>query len=193
MPSDMTRPSPTIRPFCCSITPPHKRFSSSEARHLWHVDRGNRLWTMQTKYIIFLPRRSILLIHHHQVIALDPTSPRGYEIKRTILQNAGEYDSAVDALEEMLSKIVQSPDPDVQGELYPHCHDKVVNITLQSSPTGTSTHRVYEQQSAKLFNGRYVIYHMWSSTPPPAASTVGLSRHLYSNPCQSSKNLYHQW
>jgi len=54
------------------------------------------------------------------MIALDPTSPQGYEIKRTILHNAGEYDSAADVLEEMLSKVVQSPDSDIQSEFYAH-------------------------------------------------------------------------
>jgi len=69
-----------------------------------------------------------LLIHHHQVITLDPTSPWGYKIKHAVLHNAGDYDSAIDTLEEMLSKIVQSPDPKVQRELYRRYHHKVAHI-----------------------------------------------------------------
>jgi len=71
---------------------------------------------MRTGYIIFHSRRSILSICHYQVISLDPTLPWGYEIKRAALHKAGQYDDAVDTLEVMLSKIVQSPDPEVQRE-----------------------------------------------------------------------------
>ena len=73
---------------------------------------------MQTRYIIFTSRRAILLTHHHQVIALDPFSPWGYEMKHAALHKAGDFDNAVDALETMLSKISQSPDPGICRELY---------------------------------------------------------------------------
>jgi len=58
------------------------------------------------------------------VITLDPSSPWGYEVKHAALHKAGDYDNAVDAFEVMLSKIAQSPDPDVQRELYPRSDDK---------------------------------------------------------------------
>ncbi|KAF8549065.1 hypothetical protein OG21DRAFT_1488841 [Imleria badia] len=48
------------------------------------------------------------------IITLDPSSPRGYEMKHAALHNAGDYDNAVDALEEMLSKMAQSPDPNIE-------------------------------------------------------------------------------
>ena len=49
---------------------------------------------------------------------LDPYSPWGYEMKRAALHKAGDHDKAVDTLEVMLSKIVDSPDPDIQRELH---------------------------------------------------------------------------
>jgi tetratricopeptide (TPR) repeat protein len=60
------------------------------------------------------------LVHtsSHQAITLDPSSPWGYEMKHAALHKAGDYDNAVDAFEVMLSKIMESPDPDVQRELY---------------------------------------------------------------------------
>ena len=130
MPSDMMRPSPTIRSHCPSIAPPHKTFSSSEARHVWQLGHGRRLWTMQTKYIVFASWMSILLIHHHQVITLDPLSPWGYEMKHAALHKAGDFDSAVDVLETMLSNIVHSPDPVIRREFYPRYNDKNDLFTL---------------------------------------------------------------
>jgi hypothetical protein len=61
----------------------------------------------------------ILFTHPHQAITLDPSSPWGYEVKHAASHKAGEYENAIDAFDVMLSKIVQSPDPDVQRELYP--------------------------------------------------------------------------
>jgi len=79
---------------------------------------------MQTRYIIFLSRRSTLSIHYPQAIMLDPSSPWGYKLKHAALHKAGDYDNAVEAFETMLSKIAQSPDLDVQRELYPRYLDK---------------------------------------------------------------------
>ena len=53
------------------------------------------------------------------MVTLDPLSPWGYEMKHAALHKAGDFDNAVDALETMLSKIVESPDPDIRRELYP--------------------------------------------------------------------------
>ena len=55
---------------------------------------------------------------HHQVITLDPSSPWGYEMKHAALHKAGDYDNAIAAFETMLSKMAQSPQLDVQRELY---------------------------------------------------------------------------
>jgi hypothetical protein len=124
------------------------------------------------------------LIHHHQVITLDPLSPWGYEVKHAALHKAGDFDNAVDALETMLSKIAQSPDLVIRRELYPRYRDKddFVHIIRQSMVTSTSAHQAYEQQFAKLFNGLFAIRHVCSSTRPPVDCTIKLSRHLHSNP-----------
>ena len=54
----------------------------------------------------------------HQAIALDPSSPWGYEMKRTALHQVGCYGDAIETFETMLSKMVQSSDPQIRGELY---------------------------------------------------------------------------
>ena len=50
------------------------------------------------------------------MIELDPSSPWGYESKHAALHKAGDYDSAIGAFQEMLSKMEQSPDPDIRRE-----------------------------------------------------------------------------
>ena len=50
------------------------------------------------------------------MIELDRSSPWGYERKYAALHEAGDYDSAISAFEEMLSKMEQSPDPDIHRE-----------------------------------------------------------------------------
>lgn len=79
---------------------------------------------MRTRYIIFASCRSILFMCHHQVITLDPLSPRGHEMKHAALHKAGDYDDAIDAFEAMLSRIAESPELGVQCELDLRCHDK---------------------------------------------------------------------
>ena len=64
------------------------------------------------------------MTHHCQVITLDPLSLWGYEMKHAALHKAGDFDNAVDAVETMLSKVIQSPDPDIHRESYPRYHDK---------------------------------------------------------------------
>ena len=64
------------------------------------------------------------MTYHHQVIALDPFSPWGYEMKHAASRKAGDFGNAVDALETMLSTIAQSPDPHVCRESYYRHHDK---------------------------------------------------------------------
>ena len=70
------------------------------------------------------------MTHHYQAITLDPSSPRGYEMKHAALHKAGDFDNAVDALETMLSKIAQSSDPDICRELGSRYHDKDDLFTL---------------------------------------------------------------
>ncbi|KAF8547412.1 hypothetical protein OG21DRAFT_1571975, partial [Imleria badia] len=45
----------------------------------------------------------------NKVIALDPSSPWGYERKHAALHRAGRYNDAIDTFETMLLKILQSP------------------------------------------------------------------------------------
>ena len=52
-----------------------------------------------------------------QAIAVDPSSPWGYQTKHTALHGAGHYDDAIQAYEAMLSKMAESPDPQIRGEL----------------------------------------------------------------------------
>ena len=62
-------------------------------------------------------------IYHHQVIELDPLSPWGYERKHAALHDAGDYDNATDAFMTMLSKMADSPDPEIRS--------KSINIVLR--------------------------------------------------------------
>ncbi|KAN0101156.1 hypothetical protein V8E55_001140, partial [Tylopilus felleus] len=50
----------------------------------------------------------------NQAISSDPSSPWGYEIKHAALHGAGRYDDAVRAFEAMLSKMGESPDPQIR-------------------------------------------------------------------------------
>ena len=60
------------------------------------------------------------------MIELDPSSPWGYETKHAALHKVGDYDNAIAAFKEMLSKMTESPDPDIQSELYTGCVVKVI-------------------------------------------------------------------
>ena len=53
----------------------------------------------------------------HQVIELDPLSPWGYERKHAVLHEAGYYHNAFDAFEAMLSRMLESSDPEIRGEV----------------------------------------------------------------------------
>ncbi|KAF8547869.1 hypothetical protein OG21DRAFT_838193 [Imleria badia] len=48
-------------------------------------------------------------------ITFDPNSPRGFETKHAALHGAGRYDDAIQTFETMLSKMAQSPDPQIRG------------------------------------------------------------------------------
>jgi hypothetical protein len=50
------------------------------------------------------------------VIALDSSSPWGYERKHAALHAAGRYEDAISTFETMLLKILQSPAPEIHGE-----------------------------------------------------------------------------
>jgi len=116
---------------------------------------------MQTTYANF-PSLRLISLNHHQTITLDPTSPWGYKIKHTALYRAGQYDSAIDTPEVMLSKIVKSSDPDIQRELYFHYHDEVLRMLRQSTVTGTLAHA----DLVKRAFGTLVVGYFRSTLPP---------------------------
>lgn len=51
-------------------------------------------------------------------------------MKHAALHKAGDYLNAIDAYEVMLSKIAEFPNPDIQRESYPCCHDEYDLFTL---------------------------------------------------------------
>ena len=61
---------------------------------------------------------------------LDPSSPWGYETRHAVLHGTGRYVDAIDTFETMLSKMVQSPDPKIRGELHLRCRVKDDSPTL---------------------------------------------------------------
>ncbi|KAN0087902.1 hypothetical protein V8E55_006523 [Tylopilus felleus] len=50
-----------------------------------------------------------------KVIELDPLSPWGYERKHAVLHEAGYYHNAFDAFEAMLSRMLESSDPEIRA------------------------------------------------------------------------------
>ena len=77
---------------------------------------------MQTRYVASLSSY-ILFTHRRQVIALDPSSPWGYETKHAALHKAGDYEKAIKAFETMLSKL---SDREICGEGF----DIILNLLL---------------------------------------------------------------
>ncbi|KAF8129771.1 hypothetical protein EV363DRAFT_1336453 [Boletus edulis] len=112
----------------------------------------------------------------NQVITLDPSSPWGYEIKHAALHEGGDYDNAVDTLEVMISKMAESPDPDVQqqGDRYISPSStralirKVVQRTLHRSPRvliNIATGRLHDRaEQASAFEALPTFNELVSST-----------------------------
>ncbi|KAF8129810.1 hypothetical protein EV363DRAFT_1417516 [Boletus edulis] len=112
----------------------------------------------------------------NQVITLDPSSPWGYEVKHAALHKGGDYDNAIDALEVMLTKMAESPDPDVQqqGDRYISPSStralirKVVQRTLHRSPRvliNTATGRLHDTaDQAFVFEALPIFNELVSST-----------------------------
>ena len=71
---------------------------------------------MRTRCVRLSRAGQFLLLHHRQVIELDPLSPWGYERKHAALHKAGDYENAINAFETMLSKVSQSSDLEIRGE-----------------------------------------------------------------------------
>ena len=65
------------------------------------------------------------MIHTIQVIELDPSSHGGYEGKHAALLGMGRHSESFEAFRMMLSKLDQSPDPQVRGKLfYRYCRQQ---------------------------------------------------------------------
>ncbi|KAF8556431.1 TPR-like protein [Imleria badia] len=111
----------------------------------------------------------------NQVITLDPSSPSGYEVKHAASHKAGDYDTAVDAFEVMLSKIAQSPNPDIQrlGDQYNSPSStratirKIVQRTIRHLPRvliNTTTGRLHERaEQASTFEAVSIFNELVSS------------------------------
>ncbi|KAF8435498.1 hypothetical protein L210DRAFT_3551412 [Boletus edulis BED1] len=112
----------------------------------------------------------------NQVITLDPSSPWGYEVKYATLHKGGDYDNAIDAFEVMLTKMAESPDPDVQQQSDRYISPsstralirKVVQRTLQRSPRvliNTATGRLHDRaEQASAFEALPIFNELVSST-----------------------------
>ncbi|KAF8435972.1 hypothetical protein L210DRAFT_3549697, partial [Boletus edulis BED1] len=112
----------------------------------------------------------------NEVVALDPLSPWGYEMKHAALHKGGDYDNAVDAFETMLTKMTESPDPDVQrhGDQYVSPSStratirKVVHRTLRHSPrvliSTTTGHLHNRAEQASAFESLPIFKVLVSST-----------------------------
>ncbi|KAF8417750.1 hypothetical protein L210DRAFT_3580341, partial [Boletus edulis BED1] len=112
----------------------------------------------------------------NEVIALDPSSPWGYEIKHAALHKGGDYDNATVAFETMLTKLAESPDPDVQrhGDQYISPSStratirKIVHQTLRHSPrvliSTTTGHLHNRAEQASVFESLPIFKELVSST-----------------------------
>ncbi|KAF8436010.1 hypothetical protein L210DRAFT_3549851 [Boletus edulis BED1] len=111
----------------------------------------------------------------NEVIALDPLSPWGYQMKHAALHKGGDYDNAVDAFETMLTKMVESPDPDVQRDVDRYVSPsstramirKIVHRTLRHSPRvliNTATGRLHNRaEQASAFESLPIFKELVSS------------------------------
>ncbi|KAF8432243.1 hypothetical protein L210DRAFT_3558822 [Boletus edulis BED1] len=111
----------------------------------------------------------------NEVIALDPSSPWGYEMRHAALHKGGDYDNAADAFETMLTKMAESPDPDVQrhGDQYVSPSStratirRIVHQTLRHSPRvliNTTSSRLHDRvEQAFAFESLPVFNELVSS------------------------------
>ncbi|KAF8414966.1 hypothetical protein L210DRAFT_3465597 [Boletus edulis BED1] len=111
----------------------------------------------------------------NQVTTLDPSSLWGHEIKHAALHKIGDYDNAIEAFETMLSKMKNSPDPDIQwkGDEYisPSSTQatirKIVQRTIRHLPRvliNTTTGRLHDRaEHASAFESLPVFKELVSS------------------------------
>ncbi|KAF8554678.1 WD40 repeat-like protein [Imleria badia] len=111
----------------------------------------------------------------NQVITLVPSSPWGYEMKHVASHRAADYDNAADAFEVMLSKMAESPDPEVQQYCDQYINPsstratirKIVQRTIRHSPRvliDTNTGRLHDRaEQASAFESLPIFNELVSS------------------------------
>ena len=66
-----------------------------------------------------------------QAIELDPSSHNGYERKHAALHGMKRHSEAFEAFETMISRLDESPDPDIRGgPLYQYCPERFILIYI---------------------------------------------------------------
>ncbi|KAF8548746.1 hypothetical protein OG21DRAFT_1489116 [Imleria badia] len=107
-----------------------------------HSANTQRFSILESKVCIAKGSWKDAVKHANEAIALDPSSPWGYQSERTALHGAGRYDDAIQAFETMLSKIAQSPDLHIREHRDQYISPssvraqirKVVQRTIRHSP-----------------------------------------------------------
>ena len=125
------------------------------------------------------------VIHAIQVIELDPSSHRGYEGKYTVLHGMGRHSEAFEAFSIMLSKLEQSPDPQIRSK--PFCEycglDRVLTSFGQSSVISMWTRPPqFGMWSSRLS----ATCHACSSTPLPDVSMIKHNKQRLSRSSRST-------
>jgi len=103
-PSAMTRPSGTTPMHCYSTRRTTIFFLSG----------------VKGYGVCFPSHQTNLVDPYYQNIELDPSSHTGYERKHAALCAIGRHSEAFEAFRVMLSRLEQSPNPHIRGELF--CH-----------------------------------------------------------------------
>ncbi|KAF8551245.1 hypothetical protein OG21DRAFT_1487133 [Imleria badia] len=111
----------------------------------------------------------------NEAITFDPSSPWGYDTKRTALHGAGRYEDAIQTFETMLSKMGQSPDPQVRERCGQYVRPssvramirKIVQRTIRHSPRvliNTTTGRLRNKaEQAAAFMSLPIVNELVSS------------------------------
>ncbi|KAF8552471.1 hypothetical protein OG21DRAFT_1443452 [Imleria badia] len=121
-----------------------------------HPTNTQRFFILQSKVGMTKGLWKDALDHAYEAIAFDPASPWGYEAERAALHGAGRYDEAIQTFETMLSKMAQSPDPQIcerRGQYVTPSTTrvtirKIVQRTMRQSPCvliNTTTGRLYNK------------------------------------------------
>ena len=135
-------------------------------------------------YFISHHIRRSSVIHTIQAIKLDPSSHSGYEGKHAALHGMGRHSEALEAFRTMLSKLEQSPDPQIRGKLCCQYRQQKVLIGFgQSFVMSMSTQLPrFEMWSSRLS----ATCHVSSSTPSPDVSMTKYNKQQRSRGSRST-------